>query len=100
MGEAIRIQVNGETRDWRGGVTVADLLRDLEIATDRVAVEVNLEILDRARFAEHRLQDGDRVEILSFIGGGALCIGDGGVDTPHVGEPRESQEHTASSAIF
>jgi thiamine biosynthesis protein ThiS len=90
MGEAIKIQVNGETRDWRDGVTVADLLRDLEIATDRVAVEVNLEILDRAKFAEHRLRDGDRVEILSFIGGGALCIGGGGVDAPRMGEPRES----------
>lgn len=90
MGEAIKIQVNGETRDWRDGVTVADLLRDLEIATDRVAVEVNLEILDRAKFAEHRLRDGDRVEILSFIGGGALCTGDGGVDALRTGEPRES----------
>lgn len=100
MGETIKIQVNGETRDWRGGVTVADLLRDLEIATDRVAVEVNLEILDRAKFAEHRLRDGDRVEILSFIGGGALWIGDGSVDAPRVGEPRESQERTISPAIF
>ncbi|MCA1958737.1 MAG: sulfur carrier protein ThiS [Nitrospira sp.] len=100
MGEAIKIQVNGEIRDWRGGVTVADLLRDLEIATDRVAVEVNLEILDRAKFAEHRLRDGDRVEILSFIGGGALCIGDGSVDAPRVGEPKESKERTASPAIF
>lgn len=90
MGETIRIQVNGETRDWRGGMTVADLLQDLEIATDRVAVEVNLEILDRAKFAEHWLRDGDRVEILSFIGGGALCLGDGGVDVPRVGESRKS----------
>ncbi|MCP9446512.1 MAG: sulfur carrier protein ThiS [Nitrospira sp.] len=77
MDETIRIQVNGEMKDWRGGMTVADLLRELEIATDRVAVEVNLEILDRTTFAEYRLRDGDRVEIMSFIGGGTLCIGEG-----------------------
>ena len=71
MQETIRIQVNGEARDWRSGATVADLLQDLEIATERVAVELNLEILDRVMFSQRPLKDGDRVEILSFIGGGA-----------------------------
>ena len=70
MQETIQIQVNGEPRAWRSGATVADLLHDLEIKTERVAVELNLEILDRAAFAQRPLQDGDRVEILSFIGGG------------------------------
>ena len=70
MEETILIQVNGEARKGRSGMTVADLLRDLEITTERVAVEVNLEILDRAAFAQRSLKDGDRVEILSFIGGG------------------------------
>lgn len=70
MHEPIRIQVNGEVREWRSGATVADLLQDLAITTERVAVEVNLEILDRAVFSQRCLQDGDRVEILSFIGGG------------------------------
>jgi thiamine biosynthesis protein ThiS len=72
MQETIRIHVNGEARDWRGDATVADLLRDLDITTERVAVEVNLEILDRAMFAQHRVKDGDRIEILSFIGGGSF----------------------------
>jgi len=72
MSEMIRIQVNGEDRNWRGNATVADLLRDLEITTERVAVEVNLEIVDRAMFAQRILKDGDRVEILSFIGGGSF----------------------------
>ena len=71
MQETIRIQVNGEARDWRSGATVADLLQHLGITTERVAVELNLEILDRAMFAQRPLKDGDRVEILSFIGGGA-----------------------------
>lgn len=72
MHEPIRIQVNGQAKDWRGGATVADLLRELDIKTERVAVELNLEILDRAMFGQRSLKDGDRVEILSFIGGGSF----------------------------
>jgi len=71
MQDTIQIQVNGEPKAWRSGATVADLLQDLEITSERVAVELNLEILDRAAFVQRPLMDGDRVEILSFIGGGA-----------------------------
>ena len=72
MEETVQIQVNGEVKAWRNGATVADLLRDLDLKTERVAVELNLEILDRTTFAQRALNDGDRVEILSFIGGGSL----------------------------
>ncbi|MBH0176295.1 MAG: sulfur carrier protein ThiS [Nitrospira sp.] len=68
----MQIHVNGEARDWRSGATVADLLRELEVKPERVAVELNLEILDRAAFAHRPLHDGDRVEILGFIGGGSF----------------------------
>ncbi len=71
MPDTIQILVNGEARAWRRGATVADLLQDLEITTERVAVELNLEILDRASFPRRPLEEGDRVEILSFIGGGS-----------------------------
>lgn len=74
MQNAIRIHVNGEARTWRSGATIAELLQDLEIRTERVAVELNLEILDRAAFAQRPLKDGDRVEILSFIGGGGQNV--------------------------
>ncbi|MEK9142116.1 MAG: sulfur carrier protein ThiS, partial [Nitrospirota bacterium] len=70
--DAIHIHVNGESRAWLSGATVAELLQDLDIRTERVAVELNLEILDRAVFDQRLLKDGDRVEILSFIGGGSL----------------------------
>jgi sulfur carrier protein len=70
--DAIHIHVNGEARTWRSGATVAELLQDLDIRTERVAVELNLEILDRAVFDQRLLKDGDRVEILSFIGGGSF----------------------------
>lgn len=71
MADAIQIQVNGEQRGYRAGATIGDLLRDLSIATERVAVELNMEILDRQDFDRRGLNEGDRVEILSFIGGGA-----------------------------
>jgi len=67
----MQILVNGERRDATLGTTVDDLLRELEIRSDRVAVEVNLEVLDRQEFARRGLQEGDRIEIISFIGGGS-----------------------------
>lgn len=72
MQDAIHIHVNGQARTWRDGATVADLLQELDIRTERVAVELNLEILDRAVFGQRELKNGDRVEILGFIGGGSL----------------------------
>lgn len=74
MAHAMQIQVNGEKRDCRSGSTIGDLLRELDIKTERVAVELNLEILDRKDFEIRSLREGDHVEILSFIGGGGLTV--------------------------
>ncbi len=71
MAESIQIQVNGEQRSCRVDATVGDLLREIDVKTERVAVELNLEIIDRKDFDHRSLKQGDRVEILSFIGGGA-----------------------------
>lgn len=67
----MRVQVNGEPRQVCEEINVTDLLRDLQLNVERVAVEVNLEILDRRDFDAKTLQEGDRIEILSFIGGGS-----------------------------
>jgi thiamine biosynthesis protein ThiS len=64
------IQVNGNAREVSDGLTVADLLRQLEFPGDRVAVERNREILPRAQWAATRLLPGDRFEIVHFVGGG------------------------------
>ena len=72
MADALQIQVNGQVRDCPSGSTVGDLLRELDITSERVAVELNLEIVDRKDFELRGLRQGDRVEILSFIGGGGL----------------------------
>jgi sulfur carrier protein len=66
----MQMQVNGEQRSVPAGLTVAGLLKELDIRPDRVAVELNLTILDRSEFDRRSLQEGDRIEIISFIGGG------------------------------
>ena len=66
----LRIHVNGETRSIDDGSTVVDLLRTLGLGSDGVAVEVNLTILPRASHADTRLEDGDRIEVVTFVGGG------------------------------
>lgn len=66
----MHIQVNGESRQVREEITVTGLLQDLQLNVERVAVEINLEILDRRDFDARMLEAGDRVEIMSFIGGG------------------------------
>ncbi len=65
------IWVNGEAREVPEGTTLAALLELLQIGGGPgVAVEVNAEVVRRARHTEHRLQPQDRVEIVTFVGGG------------------------------
>ena len=66
----MEITVNGRRRELSGGTTVARLLDELDLAKHHVAVEVNLELVPRGRHAEHLLADGDRVEIVTLVGGG------------------------------
>ncbi|HJW81998.1 MAG TPA: sulfur carrier protein ThiS [Acidiferrobacterales bacterium] len=66
----MKIVVNGQERALAAPVTVAALLDELGMAGKRVAVEVNQEIVPRSRYAEFRLNDRDRVEVVFAIGGG------------------------------
>lgn len=66
----LQIIVNGEDRAVQEGTTVAGLLADLGLAPQQVAVEANREIVPRAQHQAHVLQDGDRLEIVTFVGGG------------------------------
>ena len=66
----MKVCVNGESADIKSGSTVAELLEHLRIGRDRVAVEVGLEIVPKARYDAHTLSDGDRIEIVHFVGGG------------------------------
>lgn len=64
------IVVNGQPKEIAAATTLEALLRQLEIPSRGVAVEINGQIVPRARHAEHRLTNGDRLEIVSFVGGG------------------------------
>lgn len=67
----MKIIVNGEEQTYNAPLTVTVLLQELNLRTEQVAVEVNLKILDRSNFSTWTLQENDKVEILSFIGGGS-----------------------------
>lgn len=65
----MKITVNGEQFDSNAG-TVRQLLDELGIVEGRVAVEVNLSIVKKDEYEEYRLKEGDKVEIVNFVGGG------------------------------
>jgi len=67
---SVEILVNGQTRQVPERTTVAELLAQLGLAGRHVAVEVNLQVVPRARHAEHPLAAGDRLEIVTLVGGG------------------------------
>ncbi len=66
----MQIIVNDQPRDFVESATVADLLEELGLADKPVAVEVNLDLVPRQRHAECRLSAGDRLEIVTLVGGG------------------------------
>lgn len=67
----MKIFLNGEERGFLDGLTVSALLEGIGIQKERVAVELNLEIVPKKNFEDTVLKDGDRVEIVNFVGGGA-----------------------------
>jgi thiamine biosynthesis protein ThiS len=66
----VQIIVNGQSREVADRTTVTALLDELHLATRAVAVEVNLQLVPRAQHGEHRLAAGDRLEVVSLVGGG------------------------------
>jgi sulfur carrier protein len=66
----IALTINGERRSFEASLTVAQLIEHLELAGKRIALERNGEIVPRGNFAEQRLSDGDRLEIVVAVGGG------------------------------
>lgn len=64
------LKVNGEARVVRDGMSVSDLLAEMDIVQGRVAVELNEEVVPRAEHGRIVLSEGDRVEVVSFMGGG------------------------------
>lgn len=66
----MRLMINGEERTFEAVADVAALVRALGLDPRKVAVERNLEIVPRSTYSSVCIADGDRVEIVQFVGGG------------------------------
>jgi len=66
----VQIKLNGEPKDLGEGTTLLALVEQLSLAPERLAVELNREVIRRADWPSTVLADGDRVEIVHFVGGG------------------------------
>ena len=66
----IKLTINGQEKDFPAALTLSDLVQQLGMKPERVAVELNREIAPRDRWSVIELHDGDRLEIVHFVGGG------------------------------
>ncbi len=66
----ISVSINGAERHFEQPISVADLIRQLELTGKRIALERNGEIVPRGLFAQQMLADGDKLEIVVAVGGG------------------------------
>jgi sulfur carrier protein len=66
----MQLHINGEQREVPDGLTVAALVAHLGMKPDRVAVELNLEIVPRTQWETTTLKNGDKLEVVHFVGGG------------------------------
>ncbi len=67
----MQIIVNGEQQEVPANTHVLQLLKQLKISPERIAVEINLTVINREVYHATILKEGDHIEIISFIGGGA-----------------------------
>lgn len=70
MSEAVQVTVNGEQRSFEAGLSVRGLIEKLDLNPETVAVERNREIVKRDRFDTEQIEEGDRIEVVEFVGGG------------------------------
>lgn len=68
--ETIHIRLNGKERELDAGHTLTSLLESLDLHPGMIVVELNREIVDRDRYGEVGVSDGDTIELVHFVGGG------------------------------
>ncbi len=66
----MQIKINGSTKQIRAGLSVAELIEELEMTPEQVAVELNERLVARSKRAETKLADGDELELVTLVGGG------------------------------
>lgn len=67
----MKLQINGDTREVPAPLSLASLIEQLGMKQDRVAVELNRQVVARDTWAATQLREGDQLEIVHFVGGGA-----------------------------
>lgn len=68
--DMVSVQLNGKPREIPGGQSVGALLASLDLHPGMVVVELNKEILERGRYDEFTIAEGDTIELVHFVGGG------------------------------
>ena len=68
--DTMQVRLNGRPREVEQGLSIGDLLDRLELKPGMVVVELNREILERDRYADTAVSDGDSIELVHFVGGG------------------------------
>jgi sulfur carrier protein len=68
--QTLLVQVNGESRELRAGSTLDDLVIGLSLTPARIAIELNQSVVRRDHWADTTLSEGDRIEMVHFVGGG------------------------------
>jgi len=66
----MKVFVNDEGRDFNSGISLAELITQLDLPVARIAIELNREVVRRSDWGSTMLNDGDRIEIVHFVGGG------------------------------
>ena len=66
----MRVYVNGESKDVRESLTLAELVTELDLPALRIAVELNRAVVRRRDWEGTKLSENDRIEIVHFVGGG------------------------------
>lgn len=67
----LRIQVNGEPREVTADISLPELVESLELKPEQIAIELNQNVVRRAAWPATTLQEGDKIEIVHFVGGGS-----------------------------
>ena len=67
----MKLQINGDFREFNGPLTLSALVEILGLKPDRVAVELNRSIVAREHWPDTDLREGDRLEMVQFVGGGS-----------------------------
>jgi thiamine biosynthesis protein ThiS len=69
--QIVQVLINGESRDFSAtSLRLSELIEELSLAPQRIAIEINRRLVRRAEWNETEVRDGDRVEIVHFVGGG------------------------------